>query len=82
MAPLQAKLESGLAKLSLTLQDQHTQQLMQLLQLLNKWNRVYNLTAVRSIDDMVGRHILDSLSVLQWLPDTKEPATSESLGKS
>lgn len=35
--------------------------------LLERWNRVYNLTAVRRAEDMVTRHILDSLSILPWL---------------
>ncbi|MDP3705282.1 MAG: 16S rRNA (guanine(527)-N(7))-methyltransferase RsmG [Legionellaceae bacterium] len=35
--------------------------------LLHKWNQAYNLTAVRDIQSMVGRHILDSLAVLPWL---------------
>lgn len=37
------------------------------LQLLNKWNKVYNLSAIREIDKMVELHILDSLSVLPYL---------------
>lgn len=35
--------------------------------LLHKWNQAYNLTAVRDIQAMVGRHVLDSLAVLPWL---------------
>lgn len=35
--------------------------------LLARWNRVYNLTAVRQPEDMVPRHILDSLSILPWV---------------
>ncbi len=37
------------------------------LALLERWNRVYNLTAVLGPADRVVRHILDSLSVLPWL---------------
>lgn len=37
------------------------------LTLLDKWNRTYNLTAVQAVEDMVGRHILDSLAILPWI---------------
>ena len=40
------------------------------LQLLNKWNRAYNLTAVHGIADMVERHILDSLAIAPLLTGT------------
>ncbi|WP_115703296.1 16S rRNA (guanine(527)-N(7))-methyltransferase RsmG [Legionella sainthelensi] len=35
--------------------------------LLNKWNSTYNLTAIRDVEVMVGKHILDSLAILPWL---------------
>ncbi|KTD58231.1 glucose inhibited division protein B GidB [Legionella sainthelensi] len=35
--------------------------------LLNKWNSTYNLTAIRDVEAMVGKHILDSLAILPWL---------------
>jgi 16S rRNA (guanine527-N7)-methyltransferase len=37
------------------------------LQLLERWNRVHNLTAVTGAEAMLDRHVLDSLSVLPWL---------------
>ncbi|KTD20874.1 glucose inhibited division protein B GidB [Legionella lansingensis] len=40
---------------------------LQYLLLLNKWNRSYNLTAIRDLDTMVTRHILDSLAIIPWL---------------
>jgi 16S rRNA (guanine527-N7)-methyltransferase len=43
--------------------------LLAYLALLIKWNRVYNLTAIRDQDRMVSHHILDSLAVLSHLPD-------------
>jgi 16S rRNA (guanine527-N7)-methyltransferase len=43
--------------------------LLAYLALLSKWNRVYNLTAIREEDRMVSHHILDSLAVLSHLPD-------------
>ena len=41
--------------------------LMRYLYQLERWNTVYNLTAVRRIDDMVSRHIFDSLAVQPYL---------------
>lgn len=43
------------------------QQLVDYLQLLQRWNRVFNLTAIRDPNDMVWGHILDSLSVSAYL---------------
>ncbi|AHE68438.1 16S rRNA (guanine(527)-N(7))-methyltransferase RsmG [Legionella oakridgensis] len=41
--------------------------LLDYLNLLYKWNQVYNLTAVRDMETMVTRHVLDSLAVLPWV---------------
>ncbi len=46
-------------------------QLLALLDLLHKWNRVYNLTAVRDKSKMVERHLLDSLVMSRWLPASR-----------
>jgi 16S rRNA methyltransferase GidB len=45
------------------------QRLLAYRDLLQRWNRVYNLSAVRNPEAMVTRHLLDSLSVLPWLAD-------------
>lgn len=65
---LREKLDQGARQLAIPLSDHQSDLLVQFLGLLDKWNRVYNLTAVRSIDEMVGRHLLDSLTVMKWLP--------------
>jgi 16S rRNA (guanine527-N7)-methyltransferase len=54
-------------QLGVELTPQQQQKLEQYLDLLLKWNRVYNLTAIRERQRMVTHHILDSLSVLPWL---------------
>lgn len=58
------ELRRGATELGVTLSDLQQQQLMDYLALLNKWNKAYNLTAVRDPAEMVSRHLLDSLSVV------------------
>ena len=45
----------------------HVKTLLNYVALLQRWNRTYNLTAVRDPKEMVTRHLLDSLSVLPWM---------------
>ena len=54
----------GLQRMALKLSDQMIDQLMTYLNLVEKWNRVYNLTAIRERDEMIRLHFLDSLSIL------------------
>ena len=54
----------GLQRMDLKLSDQVIDQLMTYLNLVEKWNRVYNLTAIRERDEMIKLHLLDSLSIL------------------
>jgi 16S rRNA (guanine527-N7)-methyltransferase len=60
--------ESGVSALGLALPAGTTDQLLQYTELLAKWNRTYNLTAIRDPLEMVTHHLLDSLSVLPHLP--------------
>lgn len=55
----------GLQKLAVDLS--HQTQLMQYLLLLRKWNKTYNLTAIKSLEDMVVHHALDGLSVEKFI---------------
>ncbi len=57
-------LVDGLQRMALKLSDQMIDQLMTYLNLVEKWNRVYNLTAIRERDQMIKLHFLDSLSIL------------------
>ena len=54
----------GSRHMGLNLSDQMNDQLMAYLNLVEKWNRVYNLTAIRDRDEMIKLHFLDSLSIL------------------
>ena len=62
-----AALERGHAALGVRLRDDQIQQLENYLALLEKWNRVYNLTAIRERERMVTHHLLDSLAVVPHL---------------
>lgn len=61
------RLQKGISALNLELDNDVQQQLMEYVNLLVKWNKVYNLTSVRKPQDMIARHILDSLSVLPYV---------------
>ncbi|NKE66782.1 16S rRNA (guanine(527)-N(7))-methyltransferase RsmG [Ramlibacter sp. RBP-2] len=63
-ADLERGLEGGLAALGLDLAAGRRAQLLDYLELIQKWNRVYNLTAVRDPREMLTQHLLDSLAVV------------------
>ncbi len=65
---LAAKLAQGIAQLELTLPPQTERRLLDYLALLGKWNKVYNLTAVRETPRMVSYHLLDCLAVAPHVP--------------
>lgn len=65
---LRAPLDSGLAALHLSLDARQRDTLVRYVALLAKWNRTYNLTAIREPERMVTHHLLDSLAVLPHLP--------------
>ena len=60
---LTSTLENLVAKTDLQLSQLQINQLIQYVELLNKWNKAYNLTSVRDPQDMLVKHILDSLLV-------------------
>lgn len=64
---LAVPLARGLEHMSLSLPVSTQEKLLAYVALLVKWNRVYNLTAVRDPAGMVARHLLDSLAVLPHL---------------
>lgn len=66
---LKELLSKGLSELSLVqpLDDKQQTKLIQYVELLNKWNKTYNLTAIRNPEQMVTRHLLDSLTVCPFL---------------
>ena len=66
-AALEARLREGLARLELALGELQIVRLLDFLDLLRKWSRVYNLTAVRDPAEMLTHHLLDSLAVVEPL---------------
>ena len=58
---------SGLESLNLSLSDDKIRQLLDFIKLLEKWNKAYNLTAIRGREDMVRLHLLDSLSIAPFI---------------
>jgi 16S rRNA (guanine527-N7)-methyltransferase len=61
--PSITRLQQGCDQLGLPLGAQQVQQLVDYLALLAKWNKAYNLTAIRDEVQMVTRHLLDSLAI-------------------
>lgn len=89
MHPLLPTLQKGLDGLGLSLSDDHQTKLLDYMDLIAKWTKVYNLTAVRDANEMLTHHLLDSLaviaplrrelaklplSVVQSVPDQKDAA--------
>ena len=65
-----ARLQAGLARLpDADLDEGQAGLLLRYVDLLVRWNRAYNLTAVREPGQMVTRHLLDSLAILPWVGD-------------
>jgi 16S rRNA (guanine527-N7)-methyltransferase len=61
------ELTVGARELGIELNESQHNQLLAYLALLIKWNKAYNLTAVRNPDEMVSRHLLDSLSIMSFI---------------
>ncbi len=66
------ELSTGARQLGVELSEAQHAQLLAYLALLIKWNKAYNLTAVRNPDEMVSRHLLDSLSVMPFIHSDSE----------
>ena len=60
-------LRAGLAELHLSLSDDQVRDLLYFQNLIGKWNKVYNLTAVREQAEMLSHHLLDSLAAVEPL---------------
>lgn len=77
--PLHAELTQGLSALGLSLSPETEQRLLDYLDLIARWNKVYNLTAVRDPRDMLRQHLLDCLAAVPLL-DAADPVRGAGAG--
>ncbi|MDK2122544.1 16S rRNA (guanine(527)-N(7))-methyltransferase RsmG [Chitinimonas sp. DQS-5] len=71
MIQVKSQIEQGVAELGLAFSNEKVEQLVAYLQLLEKWNRVYSLSAIREPSQMAALHVLDSLAAIMPLVDCK-----------
>ncbi len=64
---LATDLSAGISRLDIKIEPEAQQRLLDYVALLHKWNKVYNLTAIREPEQMIAHHLLDSLAVLPHL---------------
>ncbi len=64
---MKAQLSAGIAALGLSLTETQQNSLLDYVELLLKWNKAYNLTSIRQPEQMIDRHILDSLAIAEYL---------------
>lgn len=81
MHKLSLPLRQGLDALGLSLDEHQQNQLLSYVDLMGKWTRVYNLTAVRDPQEMLTHHLLDSLSVVMPLRHQLDALGADRFGK-
>ncbi len=64
---LEVSLEKGLAGLAIRPRDNLVHDFARFLRLLAQWNQAFNLTSIRAPEEMVARHVLDSVSIVRFL---------------
>lgn len=67
MSELQHLLNDGIAQLNLTLPESTLKNILLYVDYLAQWNQTYNLTAIRNKEDMIVKHVLDSLSLCPFV---------------
>ena len=67
MESCKQSLLTGLDTLNISLEEHKIEQLLAFVQLLEKWNKAYNLSAIRNKAAMIGLHLLDSLAVAPYI---------------
>jgi 16S rRNA (guanine527-N7)-methyltransferase len=64
---LNSKLRAGLDELNIQLSDEQIEKLLTYVAELHRWNKAYNLTAIRDPEQMLYLHLLDSLAIMPFL---------------
>ena len=67
MQHLKLQLLSGIERIGIETTHIQIEKLLKYMEILEKWNKTYNLTAVREPEQMISRHLLDSLSILSYV---------------
>ncbi len=80
MPALASRLRQGVLDLGCALEDAQLQCLLSYLDLLQKWNKVYNLTAVRDPEEMLTHHLFDCLAVIRPLQNYLQTVTDRHAG--
>lgn len=77
-------LQSGLQQTDWQVPELAQQKLIEYILLIDRWNKVHNLTAIRDLEEMITKHILDSLSLLPYISskdvNSKRPFTLLDVG--
>lgn len=60
-------IQKGAQEMGASLSDETIQTLVNYLSMLEKWNKAYNLTAIRDVNQMISLHLLDSLATLPYI---------------
>lgn len=64
-------IQKGALEMGASLSDETIQTLVRYLAMLEKWNKAYNLTAIRDVEQMITLHLLDSLATLPYITGEK-----------
>ena len=67
MPDLTKDIDQQFKKIKISCSENQIQQFNMYINLLNKWNKAFNLTSVRNIMDMLERHLVDSLSIAKYI---------------
>lgn len=65
--PLRQQLDHGIKQMGLHFPMETRQKLVHYIQLIARWNKTFNLTAIRDVEEMVSKHLLDSLAVQPYI---------------